>query len=111
MEHLKEIIMTLANAKIVQIIFKGFLIALVLNIFEQAYNKKRSLILRTIIIGIATIIYAFSIVVMALYATTATEEPIHKRIIMGLLAVYISIFLFNFIKKYLKNRKENNEEL
>lgn len=111
MEHLKEIIMTLANVKIVQIIFKGFLIALVLSIFEQAYNKKRSLILRTIIIGIATIIYAFSIVVMALYATTATEEGVHKRIIMGLLAVYISIFLFNFIKKYLKNRKENNEEL
>lgn len=111
MEHLKEIIMTLANVKIVQIIFKGFLIALVLSIFEQAFNKKRSLILRTIIIGIATIIYAFSIVVMVLYATTATEEPIHKRIIMGLLAVYISIFLFNFIKKYLKNRKENNEEL
>lgn len=111
MEHLKEIIMTIANVKIVQIIFKGFLIALVLSIFEQAYNKKRSLILRTIIIGIATITYAFSIVVMALYATTATEEPIHKRIIMGLLAVYISIFLFNFIKKYLKNRKENNEEL
>lgn len=111
MEHLKEIIMAIANAKITHFIFKGFLIALVLSIFEQAFNKKRSLILRTIIIGIATIIYAFSIVVMALYATTATEEPIHKRIIMGLLAVYISIFLFNFIKKYLKNRKENNEEL
>ena len=111
MEHLKEIIMTIANAKITHFIFKGFLISLVLSIFEQAYNKKRSLILRTIIIGIATIIYAFSIVVMALYATTATEEGVHKRIIMGLLAVYISIFLFNFIKKYLKNRKENNEEL
>ena len=110
MESLKEIIMTIANVKIVQIIFKGFLIALVLSIFEQAYNKKRSLILRTIIIGIATITYAFSIVVMALYATTATEEPIPKRIIMGLLAVYISIFLFNFIKKYLKNRKETNEK-
>lgn len=111
MEHLKEIIMTIANAKITHYIFKGFLISLVLSIFEQAYNKKRSLILRTIIIGIATIIYAFSIVVMALYATTATEEGVPKRIIMGLLAVYISIFLFNFIKKYLKNRKENNEEL
>lgn len=111
MEHLKEIIMTIANAKITHFIFKGFLISLVLSIFEQAYNKKRSLILRTIIIGIATIIYAFSIVVMALYATTATEEGVHKRIIMGLLAVYLSIFLFNFIKKYLKNRKENNEEL
>ena len=111
MEHLKEIIMTIANAKITHFIFKGFLIALVLSIFEQAYNKKRSLILCTIIIGIATIIYAFSIVVMALYATTATEEGVHKRIIMGLLAVYISIFLPNFIKKYLKNRKENNEEL
>lgn len=111
MEHLKEIIMTIANSKIAYIIVIGFLINLVLSIFEQAYNKKRSLILRTIIIGIATIVYAFSIVVMVLYSATATEEPIQKRIIMGLLAVYISIFLFNFIKKYIKNRKENNEEL
>ncbi len=110
MEHLKEIIMTIANSKIAHIIFNGFLISLVLSIFEQAFNKKRSLILRTIIIGIATIVYAFSIVVMALYAATATEEGVPKRIIMGLLAVYISIFLFNFIKKYIKNRKENNEE-
>lgn len=111
MENLKEIIMTLANLKIVQIIFKGFLIALVLSILEQAYNKKRSLILRTIIIGIATIVYAFVIIVCALYAATATEEGIPKRIIMAVIAVLLSIYLYSIIKKYLKNRKENNEEL
>lgn len=110
MENLKEIIMTIANAKIVQIIFKGFLTVLLLSILEQAYNKKRSLILRTIIIGIATIVYAFVIIVAALYAATATEEGIPKRLIMAAVAVLLSIFLFNLIKKYLKNRKENNEE-
>lgn len=110
MENLKEIIMTIANAKIVQIIFKGFLTVLLLSILEQAYNKKRSLILRTIIIGIATIVYAFVIIVAALYAATATEEGILKRLIMAAVAVLLSIFLFNLIKKYLKNRKENNEE-
>ena len=56
MESIKEVIMTIANAKIVQIIFKGFMTVLILSILEQAYNKKRSLILRTIIIGIATIV-------------------------------------------------------
>lgn len=110
MENLKEILMTIANAKIVQIIFKGFMTVLVLSILEQAYNKKRSLILRTIIIGIATVVYAFVIIVAALYAATATEEGIPKRLIMAAVAVLLSIFLFNLIKKYLKNRKENNEE-
>ena len=110
MESLKEIIMTIANVKIVQIIFKGFLIALVLSIFEQAYNKKRSLILRTIIIGIATIVYAFVIIVSVLYAATATEEGIPKRLLMALVAVLLTMFLYSLIKKYLENRKETNEK-
>ena len=110
MEHLKEIIMTIANLKAVQMIFKGFMIVLVLSILEQAYNKKRSLILRTIIIGIATIVYAFAIILATLYAAAATEEGIPKRLLMAAVAVILSIFLFNLIKKYLKNRKENNEE-
>ncbi|EFM25429.1 hypothetical protein HMPREF9225_0935 [Peptoniphilus duerdenii ATCC BAA-1640] len=110
MENLKEIIMTIANTKIVQMIFKGFMIVLVLSILEQAYNKKRSLILRTIIIGIATIVYTFAIIVAALYAATATEEGIQKRLLMAAVAVCLSVFLYSLIKKYLKNRKENNEE-
>ena len=110
MESLKEIIMTIANAKIVQIIFKGFMIVLVLSILEQAYNKKRSLILRTIIIGIATIVYAFVIIVSTLYAVMATEEGIPKRIIMALVAVLLTMFLYSLIKKYLENRKETNEK-
>ena len=110
MESLKEIIMAIANAKIVQIIFKGFMTVLVLSILKQAYNKKRSLILRTIIIGIATIVYGFVVVVATLYAATATEEGIPKRIIMALVAVLLTIFLYSLIKKYLKNRKETNEK-
>lgn len=110
MESLKEIIMTIANAKIVQIIFKGFMTVLVLSILEQAYNKKRSLILRTIIIGIATIVYAFVIIVSVLYAATATEEGIPKRLLMALVAVLLTMFLYSLIKKYLENRKETNEE-
>ena len=110
MENLKEIIMTIANAKAVQIIFKGFMTVLVLSILEQAYNKKRSLILRTIIIGIATIVYTFAIIVAALYAAKATEEGIPKRLLMAAVAVILSIFLYGLIKKYLKNRKETNEE-
>lgn len=110
MESLKEIIMTIANAKIVQIIFKGFMTVLLLSILEQAYNKKRSLLLRTIIIGIATIVYAFVIIVSTLYAATATEEGIMKRIIMAGVAVLLTMFLYSIIKKYLKNRKETNEK-
>lgn len=110
MESLKEIIMAIANAKIVQIIFKGFMIVLVLSILEQAYNKKRSLILRTIIIGISTIVYAFLIIVSILYAATATEEAVPKRIIMALVAVLLTMFLYSLIKKYLENRKETNEK-
>ena len=110
MEGLKEIIMAIANAKIVQIIFKGFMIVLVLSILEQAYNKKRSLILRTIIIGIATIVYAFVIIVSTLYAVTATEEGIPKRVLMALVAVLLTMFLYSLIKKYLENRKETNEK-
>lgn len=110
MESLKEIIMTIANAKIVQIIFKGFMTVLILSILEQAYNKKRSLILRTIIIGIATIVYGFVIIVSTLYAVMATEEGVPKRIIMALVAVLLTMFLYSLIKKYFKNRKENNEK-
>ena len=110
MESLKEIIMTISNSKAVQIIFKGFLTVLVLSILEQAYNKKRSLILRTIIIGIATIVYAFLIIVSTLYVATATEEGVPKRIIMALVAVLLTMFLYSLIKKYFKNRKENNEK-
>lgn len=110
MESIKEIIMTIANVKIVQIIFKWFMIVLILSILEQAYNKKRSLILRTIIIGIATIVYAFVIVVATLYAATATEEEIPKRVLMALVAVLLTMFLYSLIKKYLKNRKETNEK-
>lgn len=110
MESLKEIIMTISNSKAVQIIFKGFLTVLVLSILEQAYNKKRSLILRTIIIGIATIVYGFVIIVSTLYAVTATEEGIPKRLLMALVAVLLTMFLYSLIKKYLENRKENNEK-
>lgn len=110
MESIKEIITTIANVKIVQIIFKGFMTVLILSILEQAYNKKCSLILRTIIIGIATIVYGFVIIVSTLYAATATEEGIPKRLLMAAVAVILTIFLYSLIKKYLKNRKETNEK-
>lgn len=110
MESIKEIINSIADIKIVQIFFEGFMTILVLSILEQAYNKKRSLILRTIIIGIATIVYGFIIIVATLYAVTATEEGIMGGISMAGVAVFLSIFLYSLLKKYLKNRKEKNEK-
>ena len=71
-------------------------------VLRKSFEDKNSTTVKIATRGIVLFLYTIAILTLFAYAIFATEMGVTKRIISGLIAIFMSIYFGIIVKKYIK---------
>ncbi len=73
-----------------------------LFVLKKSFGKENSITMELATRGIVFFVYTLAILTLFAYTIFATEMGMNKRIIAGLIAIFMSIYFGIIVKKYIK---------
>ena len=97
------------KGKIMEILGKALYLLLLIGfirffyfILRKSFEDKNSTTVKMATRGIVLFIYTIAILSLFAYAIFVTEGGVNKRIIAGLIAIFMSIYFGVIVKKYIR---------
>ena len=71
-------------------------------VLKKSFEDKNSSIVKMVTSSIVLYIFTIAILTLFAYAIFVTEMGIYKRVIAGVIAIFMSIYFAIIVKKYIK---------